>query len=358
MKKPAKKKKKPSKKAAINAKKKRVRISLISAGALIAIAAALLLPLILKGMKSYEYEPVRVYVDGDKGPEALRDSLEGALGKEYGNAVYDLWGKIADKSRIRTGSYAVKPGDKAYTLAKRLRNGQQDPVKLTFNNLRLMSDLADRVGAQLHMTPAQFAAAVDSVLSARGVAKEMQPAYFLPDTYEFYWTASPATVVDRLLSYHDKYWNEERTAKAAKLNLSPEQVAVVASIVEEETAMSDERPKVARLYLNRLSKGIKLQADPTVKYAVGDFGLRRILNRHLAVDSPYNTYKYEGLPPGPIRIPSGRTLDAVLDAPDHDYMFMCAKEDFSGYHNFAVDFATHQANARRYQQELNKRGIK
>lgn len=350
------KKKKKSKKAI--ARKKKIRIAIISVAALIIITAAMFLPILLKGMKSYEYETVRVYVDGEKGIEALRDSLVGALGKEYGSAVFDIWGRIADKSNIRSGSYAVKPGDKAYSLAKRMRNGQQDPVKLTFNNLRLMSDLAERVGVQLQMSPQQFADAVDSILSARGVKKEMYPAYFLPDTYEFYWTASPATVVDRLLSYHDKFWNEERIEKAKKLALSPEQVSVVASIVEEETAMSDERPKVARLYLNRLSKGIKLQADPTVKYAVGDFGMRRILNKHLAVDSPYNTYRYEGLPPGPIRIPSGRTLDAVLDAPTHDYLFMCAKEDFSGYHNFAVDFATHQANARRYQQELNKRGIK
>ena len=350
------KKKKKSKKA--TAGKKKIRIAIISAAALIIIAVAMFLPLLLKGMKSYEYEPVRVYADGEKGIEALRDSLVGALGKEYGSAVFDIWGKIADKSNIRSGSYAVNPGDKAYSLAKRMRNGQQDPVKLTFNNLRLMDDLADRIGAQLQMTPQQFNDAADSILSARGVKKEMYSAYFLPDTYEFYWTASPTTVVERLLSYHDKFWNEERLEKAKKLNLSPEQVSVVASIVEEETVMSDECPKVARLYLNRLSKGIKLQADPTVKYAVGDFGLRRILNKHLAVESPYNTYKYEGLPPGPIRIPSGRTLDAVLDAPSHNYMFMCAKEDFSGYHNFAVDFATHQANARRYQQELNKRGIK
>lgn len=350
------KKKKKSKKAI--ARKKKIRIAIISVAALIIITAAMFLPILLKGMKSYEYEPVRVYVDGEKGIEALRDSLVGALGKEYGSAVFDIWGRIADKSNIRSGSYAVKPGDKAYSLAKRMRNGQQDPVKLTFNNLRLMSDLAERVGVQLQMSPQQFADAVDSILSARGVKKEMYPAYFLPDTYEFYWTASPATVVDRLLSYHDKFWNEERIEKAKKLALIPEQVSVVASIVEEETAMSDERPKVARLYLNRLSKGIKLQADPTVKYAVGDFGMRRILNKHLAVDSPYNTYRYEGLPPGPVRIPSGRTLDAVLNAPTHDYLFMCAKEDFSGYHNFAVDFATHQANARRYQQELNKRGIK
>jgi UPF0755 protein len=131
----------------------------------------------------------------------------------------------------------------------------------------------------------------------------------------------------------------------------------VASIVEEETAKSDERPKVARLYLNRLAKGMKLQADPTVKFAVGDFSLQRITGKHIATDSPYNTYRVNGLPPGPIRIVDRRTVDDVLNAPQHGYIYMCAKEDFSGYHNFATDFATHQANARRYQAELNKRNI-
>lgn len=329
-----------------------------SALVLVIVASALFLPSILKAMKTYEYEKTRVYIDGDQGVDALRDSLVGALGKEYGGAVYDLWGKMTDGTSIRSGSYVVEPGEKAYSLAKRIRNGHQDPVKLTFNNIRLMDDLAKRVGAQLHITPEQFASAVDSVLTDRGVSREAQPAYFLPDTYEFYWNASPITVVSRLIAHHDKFWTEERLAKAKRLGLSPEQVSVVASIVEEETIMSDERPKVARLYLNRIDKGMKLQADPTVKYAVGDFGLRRILNKHLAVDSPYNTYLHEGLPPGPIRVAAGRTLDAVLDAPAHNYLYMCAKEDFSGYHNFAVDFATHQANARRYQQELNKRGIK
>ena len=160
------------------------------------------------------------------------------------------------------------------------------------------------------------------------------------------------------MDYRNRFWDKSRRSKAARLGLTPAEVATIASIVEEETAKTDEKPKVARLYLNRLQKGIKLQADPTVKFASGDFSLRRITGKHLAIESPYNTYKISGLPPGPIRVPASSTLDAVLNAPNHNYIYMCAKEDFSGYHNFASDYATHQANARRYQAELNRRGIR
>ncbi|MDE5595777.1 MAG: endolytic transglycosylase MltG, partial [Muribaculaceae bacterium] len=165
-------------------------------------------------------------------------------------------------------------------------------------------------------------------------------------------------LVKRLSDIRDKFWNEERRAKAASMGINPVGIATVASIVEEETAKKDERPKVARLYLNRLKRGMLLQADPTVKFAIGDFGLRRIYNTHLTVDSPYNTYKYKGLPPGPIRIPERSTLEAVLDAPAHNYIYMCAKEDFSGYHNFATDIAEHNRNAARYHRALSQRNIR
>lgn len=333
------------------------------------IVAIALLPLILlvavagyivysKISKPYGYERVRLFVDADAGVEAFRDSLVATLGKEYGSAVFDIWNRMADPDKLASGSYVVNPGEKALSLARRIRNRMQDPVRVTFNNVRTLDDLSLRIDAQLHLSAADFLAAADSVLSVRKVTKANRAAYFMPDTYEFYWNASPTQVVDKLVAQHDRFWTDERLQKAAKLSLTPEQVATLASIVEEETAMSDERPTVARLYLNRLGRGMLLQADPTVKFAVGDFSLRRITARHLAVDSPYNTYRYGGLPPGPIRIPAARTLDAVLDARQNSYIYMCAKEDFSGYHNFTSDYQQHLANARRYQQALNRRGIK
>lgn len=308
--------------------------------------------------KPYEYERVRLYVNANAGTDALRDSLVATLGKEYGTAVFDIWNRIADSGSLATGSYVVNQGEKTLNLARRIRNRMQDPVRVTFNNVRTIDELSRKLDEKLYMSADEFIAAADSLLEARNVPKAKRPAYFIPDTYEFYWNASPSRVVEKLVGQHDRFWTSERLEKASKLGLTPEQVATLASIVEEETAMSDERPKVARLYLNRLDRGMLLQADPTVKFAVGDFALRRITSRHLAVDSPYNTYRYAGLPPGPIRIPAAKTLDAVLDAPKNPYIYMCAKEDFSGYHNFSSDYQQHLANARRYQQELNRRGIK
>lgn len=306
----------------------------------------------------YEYEDTRVYIPGDASQEAVRDSLVGSLGKEIGEKVYQLWKTKGGRVAVSKGSYAIKGDMTVYDISRKILAGRQDPVKVTFNNVRTLPQLADRVAPKMEFGDDAFLAACDSVLSARGMSKAQYPAAFLPDTYEFYWNASPGYVVERLAAFRDKFWNDERRAKASAAGLSPEDVATVASIVEEETVKGDERPKVARLYLNRIRKGMKLQADPTVKFAVGDFSLRRIRADHLKVESPYNTYLHEGLPPGPIRVVDKRTLDAVLDAPAHEFIYMCAKEDFSGYHNFATNYEEHCANAVRYQRELNRRGIR
>lgn len=305
----------------------------------------------------YEGNEVWIHVGRDTDKNALADTLESRLG-DFGKRVYRLWdlsGGIASTGR---GAYLLEPGEQAWTFARRLKNGQQSPVRITFNNVRTLDELAARVSSQMDFTAGEFLAACDSVLPKAGFKPEQYAAAFLPDTYEFYWSTRAPKVVSRLLDYRNKFWTDERRSRAAALGLSPVDVAVLASIVEEETAMNDERPAVARLYLNRLDRGMFLQADPTVKWAVGDFSLRRILNEHLKVESPYNTYLNGGLPPGPIRVPARGTLEAVLNAPRHGFLYMCAKDDFSGYHNFATNLADHMANARRYQAALNRLNIK
>lgn len=299
-----------------------------------------------------------VYIPKESKAEAVRDSLKSSLGSSMGMRVYLMWKLMGSDASTANGAYLVKDGQTALTTARRLATGRQTPVKVTFNGVRRFEQMASRIASQLECDSAQFVNACYDILPDKGFVKATFPAAFIPDSYEFYWSAAPDNVVRRLLDYRNRFWNEERLAKARKLGLSKVEVATVASIIEEETAKRDERPKVARLYLNRLEKGMRLQADPTVKFAVGDFSLRRILGSHLKTVSPYNTYLNAGLPPGPIRIPEASSLDAVLNAPEHPFIYMCAKEDFSGYHNFATDYPTHQANARRYQAELNRRKIK
>lgn len=299
-----------------------------------------------------------IYIPRGISNSAVRDSMKSNLGSSMGTRVYIIWKLMGGDSEKSQGAYKVSPGQSALSISRRVALGRQTPVDVRFNGTRTIDQLARRIASQLQCTPEEFIEACDEVLPDSGFNRAAYPAAFIPDSYEFYWSAAPRNVVRRLLDYRNRFWNKERRAKASALGLTPVQVATLASIVEEETAKADEKPKVARLYLNRLNKGIKLQADPTVKFASGDFALRRITGKHLAVESPYNTYKVAGLPPGPIRVPAGDTIDAVLNAPAHNYIYMCAKEDFSGYHNFASDYATHLANARRYQAELNRRGIR
>lgn len=335
--------------------KRRIIIGAVSALTLAVIAAALLAWNTLGA--TYSGSGARVYIPAEATPQAVADSLTSVLGPGLGAKAARAWSWMGGKPQKAHGSYLVKPGDRAFDLARRMKNGRQSPVRVTFNNIRLLPQLASRLGRLLEMEPDQFLQACDSLLPAMGYAQAEQIAAFVPDTYEFYWTASPATVVEKLTKATTAFWTDERQAQAKALGLSHAEVATLASIAEEETAKADELGTVARLYINRLRRGMPLQADPTVKYAVGDFSLRRIRSAHLATESPYNTYLHPGLPPGPIRMPSKAAIDAVLTAPPHTYIYMCAKPDFSGRHNFATTLADHQANARLYHQALNAHGI-
>lgn len=261
---------------------------------------------------------------------------------------------------VKTGRYAIKPTDNMRYLHRRLSMGYQTPVKLTIGSVRTLDRMARNASRQLMIDSAEIATLFNETAFIRkmGYTKETLPALFIPNTYEVYWNMNAEDFMARMQKEHKAYWNEKRMKQAEAIGLTPIEVATLASIVEEETANQAEKPMVAGLYINRLKRGMLLQADPTVKFSMGDFELRRILYKHLEVDSPYNTYKYAGLPPGPIRVPSYQGLESVLNYAKHNYLYMCAKEDFSGTHNFAVTSAQHAANARRYQQALNRKGIR
>ena len=272
--------------------------------------------------------------------------------------------KMAQKQdypqNIVPGRYELIDGMGNYVLIRKLKTGRQTPIRITFNNVRTKENLAQKLSKQLMIDSLQIITILtdEMGLEAYNLNPETSVCLFIPNTYEVYWDISPENLLKRMKKEYDIFWTEERLMKLNDVGLDQLEVSTLASIVEEETKKKDEKPVVAGLYLNRIHKRIPLQADPTVIFALQDFSLRRVYNEHLTVDSPYNTYKYAGLPPGPIRIPSIESIDAVLNYQDHNYFYMCAKEDFSGYHNFAVTFQEHGKNAEKYRRELNKRGIK
>ena len=262
-------------------------------------------------------------------------------------------------NNIHPGRYIVKNGMSNNQLINMLRGGLQSPVKVKFNNIRDIDMLAGRIAAQIEADSASIANLLHNqeYIHQLGFIDNTIPALFLPDTYEFYWNTDAEGFVLRMFQEYNKFWNEERKQQAQAKGLTPIQVSTLASIVNKETNKSDEMPRVAGVYLNRLKNNWLLQADPTLIFAWNDYSIRRVLDRHKEIESPYNTYKYIGLPPGPICIPSIAAIKAVLNAEEHHYFYFCAKEDFSGYHNFAKTLSEHNRNAARYQQALNQRGI-
>ncbi|MFA7472066.1 MAG: endolytic transglycosylase MltG [Spirosomataceae bacterium] len=265
------------------------------------------------------------------------------------------------QENVKPGRYLIPPDATNPWVVNKLREGRQDPVRLIFNNIRLKEDLIKRIGPKFQFGEGELRAALSNPAMTQkyGLDTTRIISIFIPNTYDIYWDVSVETFLDRMHSEYKRFWNEERLKKAEAINLTPEEVTILASIVEEEQGrIPEERPRIAGVYLNRLRRGMLLQADPTVKFALGDFGIRRVLNHQLLVDSPYNTYRYSGLPPGPIRLPDIRSLDAVLNYENHDYLYMCAKADLSGYHAFAKTLAEHTINAQQYQSALNKLRIK
>lgn len=256
---------------------------------------------------------------------------------------------------VKPGKYLLDMGLNSNQIVNMLRSGNQEPVEVTFNNLRFFSELAADVAKYIEPDSLELIRQfTDSTTYEKyGFNRYTFHCMFIPNTYEFYWTTTVDQFLERMWMEYKRFWNQDRREKAAALGLTPEEVMTLASIVQEETNKNDEKPLVAGVYLNRIKRGMLLQADPTVKFALHNFNIRRVLNSHLAVDSPFNTYKYPGLPPGPINFPEISSIDAVLNAPKTPYLYMCARQDFSGYHNFAKTLGAHLINAKKYKEALD-----
>ena len=308
-----------------------------------------------------------VYIDTDDNLDSVLTKLR-PMATDHGmNALGCLARHFKYGDHIRTGRYEVGENIGALQLFRHLRNGLQSPVKLTVPSVRTMDRLAGEVSSKLMMDSLQLYKMLtdENVCRSFGLDTTTIACLFIPNTYDIYWIISPEKFLKRMKKEADTFWNDSRRAKARQEGLTPVEVTTLASIVDEETANNAEKPMIAGMYLNRLKlrdakypDGMPLQADPTIKFAWKKFDLKRIYNSLLYINSPYNTYKNPGLPPGPIRIPSVEGIDAVLNAVHHNYLYMCAKEDFSGTHNFARTYEEHLRNAARYSEALNRRGIK
>jgi UPF0755 protein len=292
--------------------------------------------------------------------QAVIDSLEKHSWVEDELSFMFLSKLMKYREYVKPGRYELKPDANNLEVIKKLKRGQQTPVKVTFNNLRLKRDLAERLGVILEPSPAEIYKLMNDpeFVKKFGFDTTNIPCMFIPNTYQMYWNISARELFQKMNKEYKKFWNAERVAKANAIGLTPVQVSVLASIVEAETNKPEERPIVAGIYINRLKVDMPLQADPTLVFIAGDFGLKRILDIHKQNDSPYNTYKYKGIPPGPIRIPDIKTLDAVLNYEKTKYLYFCASPTKLGYHAFAETYKEQITNARLYQKYLNDNNIK
>lgn len=305
---------------------------------------------------NFRHEAVIYVYPGDDAGEVMKTIADSAGVLRMSSLVRAFEDKKVSEY-IQPGRYVVKPSSSSVYVARMLNNGWQSPTRLVLSGtMRRKGDIARKIANQMMVDSAEVAAALndDALLSEFGFNSVNVFSLFIPDTYEMYWTASVRDILQKQKDAYDAFWTPENVAKAQKLGLTKEQVSILASIVKGETNYEPEMPAVAGVYLNRLRIGMLLQADPTVAYCF-DYEPNRILLRHLQVDSPYNTYKYAGLPPGPIAVPTKACLNAVLNPDPHNYIYFCANADFSGTHAFASTLAEHMRNARAFQAELNRR---
>lgn len=303
-------------------------------------------------------QPTELYISKRCDYQGMLDSLRPKI-KHH--TAFDLYARrLHLEEHFKPGHYQLEEGMNIIEIVRMIKLGLQTPVHITMNNVKISAHLAAKLAPQLDADSAELMAAFTSKELAREVGFDSLTLFsmFLPNTYEVWWTSSPEELVRRMKREYDRFWNEDRDAKRKRSGLSRLEVMTLASIVYEETRKADEMPRVAGVYLNRLKKGMPLQADPTIKYAMQNFTLRRILHKHLKYPSPYNTYINKGLPPSPICMPGREAVEAVLNFETHDYLYFCARPTFDGYHNFARTYSEHLKNARAYSAELNRRKIR
>ncbi|MBR1462913.1 MAG: endolytic transglycosylase MltG [Prevotella sp.] len=301
-----------------------------------------------------------VYIDEDDNVDSVIYKVKPLATSHGMSGLLTLVRHSSYPEQIRSGRYAIESGDGAFAVFRRIKNGLQEPVNLTIPCVRTMDKLAEYVGSKLMIDSDSLYAALSDEATCQkyGYDTLTIACMFIPNTYDIYWNISLDKFLERMKKESDSFWNEDRMQKASSMGFDEVKTITLASIVDEETTNSEEKPMVAGMYYNRLKSNMPLQADPTIKFALKDFSLKRIYHNMLSVNSPFNTYQNTGLPPGPIRIPTIDGIDAVLDHAEHDYLYMCAKEDFSGSHNFAKTYEEHLKNAEKYSRALNARGIK
>lgn len=341
-------------------KKTKLKKWLIGIGAVLLLLTIVAAIIILPYITTKSDVDATIYLRKGSDMNTVKEKLKESVNEKFADKVVSFLKLTHTDVSNRQGAYSVKKGESALTFARRLRNGVESEVRVIINCLRTKEDLAARLAKTLMLPKEDFLKALndEELCKTVGMTTDNITALFLSDTYQFLWDAEPDKVIKQMKRFSDKFWNEERKSKAQKLGLTPYEVVTLASIVEGETTNPEEKGKVARLYLNRLKKNMKLQADPTVKFALKNFAIRRITYEDLKVQSPWNTYYVTGLPPGPICMPEKASIDAVLNAPEHNYIFMAAKGDGSGCHNFAETYSEHEINAAKYHQIIKERGIR
>ncbi len=304
-------------------------------------------------------EEASFYLHKNQSLDALKEILE-TKNILQNQTTFNIVAQLKNlKQSIKPGHYTFEKGMSNNHIINMLKSGNQSPVKLTIHAIQNIEDLSALLGKSLMHDSAHFANLLmqNDSLNGFGFSKQDIACMILPNTYEVYWTISAKTFLQKMQKAYQEYWTPSRLEKAKNQKLTPKEVCILASIAQKETARKDEAQKVAGVYINRLRIGMAMQADPTLIFALQDRSIRRVLNKHKEVESPYNTYKYAGLPPGPIDLPQIYVQNAILDYQPHNYLYFCAKEDFSGYHNFATTHTQHMQNARRYQKALNKQKI-